>query len=375
MSALRSRSVVFLVPGRLDTRTGGYEYDRRIVTGLRERGWTVAIRELDDSFPEPSVSALGDVDAVLAAIPNDTIVMIDGLAGSAMPGAVERHASRLAIVPIVHALIASEVGIDAAAAARRAEGERRALSRARAIVVAGPALVEPLVQMGIDPQRIAIVRPGTDPAPLARGSGSDAALHPVMVATINPGKGHDVLFRALSTLRDRAWRLTCAGSLERYPDTALRLRALLGELELDTRVTLAGEMGPADIAALYDSADVFVLPTLSETHPLVIGEALARGLPIVSTRVGAIPDLVGSGDEAAGLLVAPGDAEVFATVLARVIDDGSLRARLAENARRKRDRLRTWEDAVQDLETLMVSWSNHELILGQAQDERRRIAR
>jgi glycosyltransferase involved in cell wall biosynthesis len=360
MSVLRSRSVVFLVPGRLDTRTGGYEYDRRIVNGLRDRGWTVAVRALDDSFPEPPASALDEADAVLAAIPDDTIVMIDGLACSAMPGPVERHASRLAIVPIVHALIASEVGIDAAAAARRAEGERRALGKAHAIVVAGPALVEPLVQMGIDPQRIAVVRPGTDPAPLARGSRSDAALHLVMVATINPGKGHEILFRALSMLRDRSWRLTCAGSLDRHPDSALRLRALLVELSLDSRVTLAGELGPGDISALYDGADVFVLPTLSETHPLVIGEALARGLPIVSTCVGAIPALVGTGDEAAGLLVAAGNADLFADALARVIDDGSLRARLAENARRKRDSLRTWEQAVQDFEMLMVSVWNHE---------------
>ena len=65
--------------------------------------------------------------------------MIDGLACSAMPAAVERHASRLAMVPIVHALIASDVGIDAATAARRADGECRALSPAQAIVVAGPA--------------------------------------------------------------------------------------------------------------------------------------------------------------------------------------------------------------------------------------------
>src|SRR5262245_37619755 len=158
-----------LVPGRLDTRTGGYEYDRRMVNGLRNRGWSIAVRELDDSFPEPTSSALDDVDAVLAAIPDGTIVMIDGLPCSALPAAVERHASRLAIVPIVHALIAAEVGIDAATAARRADWERRALSPAQAIVAAGPALVEPLTQLGIDRRRIAVVRPGTDRAPLARG--------------------------------------------------------------------------------------------------------------------------------------------------------------------------------------------------------------
>ncbi len=354
---MSSRSSVLLVPGRLDTRTGGYEYDRRVVNGLRSRGWSIEVRELDASFPEPSIAALDDVDAVLRAIPDGTIVMIDGLACSAMPAAVERHASRLAIVPIVHALIASEVGIDNATAARRMEGERRALRPAQAIVIAGPALVEPLTHMDIDRRRIAVVRPGTDRAPLARGSGADGVLHLVMVATLNPGKGHEIVIRALSTLRGRSWRLTCAGSFGRHPGTTARLRALLVELDLEARITLAGELDPAGVGALYDSGDVFVLPTLSETHPLVIGEALARGLPIVSTCVGAIPDLVGRGDEAAGLLVPPGDTDAFANALARVVDDHALRARLAENARRTRERLRTWDDAVRELEMLLATFS------------------
>ena len=47
----QARRLVFIVPGRLDTRTGGYEYDRRMIAGLRDRGWSVEVRELDDSFP------------------------------------------------------------------------------------------------------------------------------------------------------------------------------------------------------------------------------------------------------------------------------------------------------------------------------------
>jgi glycosyltransferase involved in cell wall biosynthesis len=77
---------------------------------------------------------------------------------------------------------------------------------------------------------------------------------------------------------------------------------MLTELQLDDRVTLAGEMDTCSIAALVRQRGCFVLPTLSETHPLVVGEALARGLPVVSTITGAIPDLVGRGDDAAGVL-------------------------------------------------------------------------
>jgi len=52
------RSLVFVVPGRIETRTGGYEYDRRMIAGLRARGWSVDVRELDGSFPHPTPAAL-----------------------------------------------------------------------------------------------------------------------------------------------------------------------------------------------------------------------------------------------------------------------------------------------------------------------------
>ena len=199
------------------------------------------------------------------------------------------------------------------------------------------------------------MEPGTDPAPLARGSLQAGALHLVTVATLNPGKGHDVLFRALSTLTDRSWRLTCAGSTTRHPETAARLRARVTDLSLDDRVTLAGDLDAKDIDALYDSADLAVLPTLSETFSLAAAEALARGIPVIGTTTGAIPDLVGHGDDAAGMLVAPGEMQALREALAAIIDDSCHRARLAENARRVRDQLPTWDDTAERMNEVVTS--------------------
>ena len=356
-----SRRLVFIVPGRLETRTGGYEYDRRIIGGLRERGWSIDVRELDAGFPHPSPQALEDADRALTSIPDGTLVVIDGLACGAMPAQVERHAARLSIVPVVHALLASEIGIDRAVASRLELDERRAVTAAALIVVVGKPLVDALAKYGVERDRIALVEPGTDRAPLARGSRQAGPLHLVTVATLNPGKGHDVLFRALSTLTDRTWRLTCAGSTTRYPETAARLRTMLAALVLDDRVTLAGELDAKGIGELYDSADVAVLPTRSETFSLAAAEALARGIPLVGTMTGAIPDLVGRGGDAAGLVVAAGDVDALRHALADVVDDPCRRARLAENARRVREQLPTWDDAVREMDALMVSLSTHAL--------------
>ncbi|HWF85573.1 MAG TPA: glycosyltransferase, partial [Vicinamibacterales bacterium] len=150
-------------------------------------------------------------------------------------------------------------------------------------------------------------------------------------------------FRALAAVGRDNWRLTCAGSLDRHPQTVLRLRATLRELGLEDRVSLVGDLDAAALAACYDDADVFVLATLQETYGMAVAEALARGLPVVSTSTGAIPELVGHD---AGLIVPAGDIEALTAALSQVVDNPHLRARLAEGARRVRDGLPTWEDAV-----------------------------
>jgi glycosyltransferase involved in cell wall biosynthesis len=339
-------SLTVIVPGPLAARTGGYEYDRRIVAGLRARGWRIDVQELDSSFPRPTVGALAQAARVLAAIPDHGTALVDGLALGAMPAEVEREASRLRIVALVHLPLAAEIGLDRATAAALAASERRALAAAALVVVTGRQTMEALAAYGVPPERMAIVEPGTNPAPLARGS-TRAPLELLCVATLNPGKGHEILIRALATIPDRNWHLTCAGSLERDPATVERVRASLRREGLEDRVSLAGELGADALEACYDRADVFLLATLHETYGMAVAEALAHGLPVVSTSTGAIPRLVSTGTGAtdAGIVVPPGDQHALADALSHVLGDPRVRETLADAARRVRDRLPTWEEA------------------------------
>jgi glycosyltransferase involved in cell wall biosynthesis len=319
-----------------------------MAAGLRARGWTVDVKELDASFPRPTPAALAEAAAVLAAIPDEATVVVDGLVFGAMAAEAEREASRLHLIALVHLPLAAEIGIGREDAIRFEASERRALASARRVIVTGHATAIELQRYGVRRDAIVVVEPGTDRAPLATGSrsGPGDPLHLVSVAAITPGKGHEILLRALGRLRHRPWRLTCAGSVERHPATVARLRDVLRDLlpddGLDDRVSFAGELDAEELAALYDSADLFVHPTLHETYGMVVAEALARGLPVVSTATGAIPDLVGA---EAGLLVRPGDAVALADALSAVLEDDHLRERLAAGARQVRDRLPTWDDA------------------------------
>jgi glycosyltransferase involved in cell wall biosynthesis len=349
-------SVVLIVPGSIETRTGGYEYDRQIVTGLRARGWSVDVREVDGSFPHPTSAALAEAARALAAIRDGGTVMIDGLALGAMPAEVEREARRLRIVALIHLPLAAEIGLSPDMAARLEASERRAIAAASLVIVTGRATAAALTRYGVAPDLITIVEPGTDRGPLARGS-QGVPTGPVQllcVATLNPGKGHEILFHALAAVGHRNWRLTCAGSLDRHPETVQRLRACLRALGLEDCVQLAGDLDAATLARCYHDADFFVLATLHETYGMAVAEALGRGLPVVSTATGAIPELVGRD---AGLTVPAGDTKALAAALSRMLDDPHLRARLAEGARRVRDRLPTWETAAGKLaEALTTSF-------------------
>jgi glycosyltransferase involved in cell wall biosynthesis len=372
-----SVGIWFVVPGSIQARTGGYAYDRRIIAELRRRGWTIEISELEDSFPEPTAAALAGASRALARIPDGATVVVDGLAFGAMPAEVEREASRLRLVALVHLPLALEVGLDPDIALRREAGERRALAAASLVIATGRWTVPALERYGVGRHHIALVEPGTDRAPLAAGSGG-SSLRLLCVATLNPGKGHEILIRALSrgtkpaadrghraeasadrrsaggsadrrsakALAERSsWHLTCAGSLTRHPPTVERIRALVRAEGLDDRVSLAGDLDAESLEQAYHMADLFVLATLRETYGMAVAEAIGHGLPIVTTATGAAAELVGPAEDGAGLLVAPGDEATLAAALSRVMTDTTLRQRLTAGARRMRERLPTWEDA------------------------------
>jgi glycosyltransferase involved in cell wall biosynthesis len=331
--------VAFVVPGSIDTLTGGYGYDRRIVQGLRQRGWIVDLRELATTFPFPPPADIDRAVETFASFPDRTIVIVDGLAFGAMPEVVRPETSRLRLVALVHHPLADETGLEVAAIRAFTTSERSALTAARAVVVTSPRTARRLAAFEVPADRILIVEPGTDSAPLARGSGG-SGVSMLSVATFTPRKGHHVLLAALARLQHRDWHLTCVGSLDRDSGHVATLGALIDAGDLTSRVTLAGELDVAGLAPLYDRSDLFVLPTLYEGYGMVVAEALARGLPVVSTATGAIPELLGEG---AGLALAPGAVDALHAALERLLGDPAALAAMAAGARRMRERLPTWE--------------------------------
>jgi glycosyltransferase involved in cell wall biosynthesis len=109
------------------------------------------------------------------------------------------------------------------------------------------------------------------------------------------------------------------------------LKQLAAQIENSQSVLFEGAVNQNHIRALYAKADVFCIPSFAEGIPVVLMEAMAMGIPCVTTRVAGIPELIRDGID--GLLVAPSDVDGLVEALAQLLGDVQLRNRVARNAR------------------------------------------
>ena len=356
--AVNVPTLEFLLPGDPQTLTGGYEYDRRIGDGLRSLGWKVGVHSLDQRFPFPTAESLADADRQLAALPDRSLVLIDGLALGAMPGVAHAHAERLKLVGLMHHPLAAETGLPQDMALQLFESERRALKAMRMVIVTSHTTRRSLAAYGVSADRIGVVEPGIDqPAvadAVAAARNTEEPLQMLCVATITPRKGHDVLVDALADLRNHAWVLNCVGDTERSPETTAALRSRIAAAGLADRIRLLGALDAQSLARQFQDSDLFVLATHFEGYGMAVAQALAYGLPVISTRTGAIDELV---PEHAGLLVQPNDVSALRDALASVFSHPFLRRSLAQGAGDVGRKLPSWRDASERFAAVLLDAS------------------
>jgi glycosyltransferase involved in cell wall biosynthesis len=323
-----TRGLDLILPGSPGQLSGGTVYDMRMADGLRRLGWDVRVHGLgvEAIVGDRGCAAFGQA---LEGIADGGLVVVDGLAMARAADQVRAHHARLSIVALVHLLVADEPTVGPAERERLLAVELDALRASAGVIVTSPFTAARVADLGVDPALVRVVAPGTDPVPRATGPGPGAPPRLLCVAAVTPGKGQDVLVRALARLVDVPWDCVCAGSLTRAPAFAGAVQGLARDLGLADRIGFPGEVGRGSVAALYRTSSVFVLPTSFESYGMALCEAMAHGLPLVTTRAGAIPETVPAD---AAIFVAPGDDEALAEAIRRLLVDapgepGEARAR------------------------------------------------
>ncbi|HET6482188.1 MAG TPA: glycosyltransferase family 4 protein [Actinoplanes sp.] len=327
-----------VLPGGIDdpaAPSGGNRYDRTVL-GLLPDVHEIAIA---GSWPSPAPSARSALAAALSGIPNKSTVLVDGLVGCGAPEILESHARRLRLVVLVHLPLSDETGLPPGVASALRARERRALHLATTVVATSTAAAARVAKMH-DLPHVEVAPPGVDPAPLA--SPGPAGRRLLCVASVSPRKGQDLLVGALQgELAGLDWECTFAGPLVRPVPYA------------DPRVRFVGPLAGAALDEAYARSDLFVLPSRAETYGMVVTEALARGVPVLATAVGGVPEALGAAPDGTlpGLLIPPGDRTALAASLRSWLTDGALRERLRAAARARRETLPTWAETARRLAT------------------------
>jgi glycosyltransferase involved in cell wall biosynthesis len=340
---------IFAIPGDIKSPTGGYAYDRRVIELLPDFGVSVVHLPLPGSFPNPEPDDIEQSIRLLSGQRNASTLVVDGLAFGAFPKSL-LDVLNGRVIALVHHPLFLETGLPHARKVELRESEAIALGRADHVVVTSRATKRILTEnLGIPTTKMTVAEPGTDPA--GRATGTGVPLHILAVGAVLPRKGYDVLVEALSQIRDLDWRLTIAGALDRHPGAVEQLRDVIAAHGLQDRVILAGKVVPATLDRFYESADLFVSASLFEGYGMVLAEAMARGLPIVTATGGAAGDTAG---QSVALHVEAGNVDELASALRRALTDKKLRDRLADAAWEAGRTLPTWHETARRIAAVIL---------------------
>lgn len=375
--------MVFVVPGNPDQNTGGYRYVRRIAEGLRDIGVDASRRGLSGSFPIPDGRAEASMGSLLAGLADGSRVVLDGLAMGAMPDVVAAHARRLRIVALVHHPLADETGLPAETRDWLFRAERRALAEVAGVITTSQHTAQRLQAYDVPAHRIRVVEPGADTIATVTTEGRPRSLprdtvNLLCVAHLSPRKAQHQLIEALSALQHLPWHCTLAGSTQRDEGYSRQIRDLVKRRGLEQRITLAGELDDEGLEAAYSEADIFVFPSLYEGYGMVIDEALAAGLPVITSDGGA---LASTGNRPGIQQYRAGDVAQLGRCLAGWLSNPGKLAVAARQAARESRKLRRWETAAREFQDALASllpdsdptlFDSHWLTLREPADHRAR---
>lgn len=268
------------------------------------------------------------------------------------------EAKRLFGIP-VHVMVWDNIVFNNEDTLEKCETKARALREADSFIVHTERSRAMLLLEGVPAERICLLPPGVDVDLFTPGVGDRVALGlaqdefvVLFVGWLLPRKGIDFLLQALRLWRDKGGpriRLLIAGA---GPGEE-RVRDLIQRLQLDDVCIMVGSRTYEEMPALFRCADLFVLPSIAaptwqEQFGMALLEAMACGVPVLSTWSGSIPEMVGE----AGTLCQPNDFVALQADMARLAEDASLRHELGEHGLervRERFQLRAYAAGLREL--------------------------
>lgn len=217
-------------------------------------------------------------------------------------------------------------------------GLAESFSRAAAVHCVSDAIMREAMKLGLEASKAVVIRPAVDtgspPPDRTKTNVDKTTVDPVEILSVGAltwRKGYEYALLAIHELQRRKLpvRYCIVGD---GPDRE-RIVYTIRDLGLDEVVTLAGYVPPEDVRKYMERADIFLLSSLSEGIANAAIEAMASGLPVVSTECGGMGEVITDGTE--GFLVPVRDPSAMASAMEEFIKDSTLRARMGFSARER----------------------------------------
>jgi len=351
--------VGLLIYGDLDSLSGGYLYDRRLVSSLQRQGDTVEIISLphrpywQELFSRHNIASLqnADLDVLIQdELVHPSVVNINP---------VLRQQTGVPIVGLVH-LFATYANNPFYKTWLYRHMERRYIQSVDGLILnSRNSLLQAIELAGADdlPPHVVAVPAGDNfqdlslpkavtPPPLS------GPLMLLYAGNVIRQKGLHILLQALRQLPAQNFQLTVAGRLDMEPAYVKSIQAAIRQLRLQDQVTLAGPMNNIQMLRMYKSHHVFVLPSVNEAYGIVYLEAQQFGMPVIGTTMGGAGEIITNGKN--GYLIKPGDSTTLANLLRTLHSDRELLHRLGANAIQAYQRHPVWEDTGRTIRSFLI---------------------
>ena len=341
---------LFVVPGSIDTPTGGYRYDRMIIEEMRKLGADIELLSLQGSYPFPTAADKEAALLLLDEIKGQDMAVVDGLAGGAHPAFVKALSERMPVISLLHHPLCLENGLDPSQITSLKKSEAQGLKHCSAVITTSPATSRTVADLfGFPSEKIHHVLPGVERGKIAEPQ-KGKTTNLLCIGSIIRRKGHLYLIKALAGLIELDWRLDCVGLNNLETDLDKELEALVSKLGLSDRITFHGAVEENKLEAFFEHAHCFVLPSLYEGYGMAYAEAIVRGLPVIGTTAGAIPETVPSD---CGLLVAPENVEELTAALKTMVEDDAARERMRLSALQSAQEFPDWQKSAKKFLKIM----------------------
>ncbi len=350
--------VGLLIYGDLDSQSGGYLYDRKLLAYLQQQGDTVEIISLPHRPYWRELCTRRDV-ADLVRTDLDILIQDELVHPSVFRiNPLLRQRTGIPVVGLVH-LFSAYAQQPCYRAWLYRDTERRYIKSVDGLILnSHNSLKQAGELIGNDclPPHVVAVPAGNNfpdlEIPDATRPELSGPLRILYVGNVIRQKGLHILLQALHSLPRQGFQLTVAGRLDMEPNYVKSIKATIQQLELHSQVSMIGPLNSEQLARVYQSHQLFVLPSVNEAYGIVYIEAQQFGLPAIGTTAGGAGEIITHGNN--GYLIKPGDSTALAGLLEILHRDRLLLQSLGTNALQAYRQHPVWEDTGRTIRAFLL---------------------